>query len=291
MKNLGLFSLLIINLFAQEAIAQNNTQDAILWRISGNGLKQPSYLFGTIHLYCEAEKINNVTIQKCIDSSETIALELNLNDFGTLIDLFKLAMKSSDKTLSEQLNQAQYRIVDQACRLWLNDSLVNLDNKTPMTLLSNFYTSKLMLDCRAAPVDFLIADMAKQAKKQTIGLETVEFQESILTNIPDSLQLQWLIAFCLNPEQSQKDLKTLISTYDEQSSEKLYDLIFKTSPELAFLKEEMLDTRNEKWVAFLNQEIKTKPHFIAVGAGHLAGAKGLLQLFRSLGYTLTALKY
>ncbi|MDP2174386.1 MAG: TraB/GumN family protein [Bacteroidota bacterium] len=291
MKSLGLFSLLIINLFAQEAIAQKNTQDAILWRISGNGLKQPSYLFGTIHLYCDAEKINNSTIQKCIDSSEVIALELNLNDFGTLIDIFKLAMKSSNKTLSEQLNQAQYRIVDQACRMWLNDSLVNLDNKTPMTLLSNFYTSKLMLDCRAAPVDFLIADMAKQAKKQTIGLETVEFQESILSSIPDSLQLQWLIAFCLNPEQSQKDLKTLISTYDEQSSDKLYDLIFKTSPELTFLKEEMLDARNEKWVAFLNNEIKTKSHFIAVGAGHLAGPKGMLQLFRSLGYTLTAVRY
>jgi uncharacterized protein len=291
MKKLSLISLLVFKLLVQTTFAQNDTQDAILWKISGNGLKHDSYLFGTIHLYCDAEKINNATIQKCVDSSKTIALELNLNDFGTLIDLFKLAMKSSDKTLSEQLSKAQYRIVDQACRLWLNDSLVNLDNKTPMTLLSNFYTSKLMLDCRAAPVDFIIADMAKQAKKQTIGLETIGFQDSLLSSLPDSLQIQWLLEFCTNPEASQKELKALIDTYNEQSSEKLYDLVFKTSPEVEFFKTELLDARNEKWCKYLHTAIMKQAHLIAVGAGHLAGPKGMIALFKSMGYTLTPVRF
>jgi uncharacterized protein YbaP (TraB family) len=42
---------LIVSLLSITAFSQNNN-NTLLWKISGNGLEKPSYLFGTIHMLC-----------------------------------------------------------------------------------------------------------------------------------------------------------------------------------------------------------------------------------------------
>ena len=58
-----------------------NAQDlekSLLWKVSGNGITKPSYLFGTIHITCDATLDESVL--KALDETEQLYLELDMDD-------------------------------------------------------------------------------------------------------------------------------------------------------------------------------------------------------------------
>jgi uncharacterized protein YbaP (TraB family) len=282
---LGLLSILTcIGLHSQDS-------DGMLWRISGKELKTASYIFGTVHLYCNDSNIYKPEIVSAMDSSQVVAMELNLNDFSTIVALMKSGMKSSGKSLKNLLTASQYRVVDNACRSLIGDSLENHDNKSPMSLLSAFIVSGGLAGCmRPLPVDFVIAGMAKESGKISYGLETFDFQDSLLNSIPDSTQVRWLVEFCSDTQKAKAELSALLEAYDLHQSSRVYDLMFKTSPEMQYFNDLLLVKRNIKWVDFLQANMKEKPYFMAVGAGHLAGNDGLVSLLRKAGYNVTPIR-
>jgi uncharacterized protein YbaP (TraB family) len=58
----------------------------------------------------------------------------------------------------------------------------------------------------------------------------------------------------------------------------IYELSFKTSPEMLFLKDVLLDDRNMNWVTYLQKNIYAKSYFVAVGAAHISGEFGMVEL-------------
>ncbi len=286
MKN-RLFLLAIAIGFFGSSFAQT---DAILWKVSGNGLSKPSYLFGTVHAYCDRDKFFTPVLMDALKSTDIVALELNLNDFSTFVALMKASMKESEQTLSSRLSPSEYRSVDSACIALLGDSLKNLDTKTPMGLMGKMYLSESMIGCQPIPLDFLIAELAKREKKKSIGFETPGFQDSLLNSVPDSIQLKWLVELSRNIVKAKEDFALLLAAYNEQSAQKLYDISFKTSPEMVYLKTTLLDQRNSNWMQYLQANMSLNPHFVAVGAAHLSGDSGLIVLLRNAGYTVTPIR-
>jgi uncharacterized protein YbaP (TraB family) len=286
MKHVVAFLLFIISTTCASA-----QSDGILWRITGKGLSKPSYLFGTIHIYCQPEKIENTTIISAIDSSEVVAMELDLNDFSTFVAIMKAGMKTSGTSLRTLLSPKEYMLVDSVSHALTGTALEDLDNKSPMTVLSSFIISEPVVGCKAPmPVDFTIAAMAKKAGKISYGLESFEFQDSILSGIPDSTQVRWLMDFCRDIDKSKKEFKTMMDAYDAQQSLALYDIIFRTSPEMALFNDVLLVKRNIAWASFMSKNMHTKSYFMAVGAGHLGGTDGLITLLRQAGYTVQPVK-
>lgn len=281
---LSLLLLLGVNLTSN---AQN---DGILWKISGNGLTKPSYIFGTIHYHCKAASFNKPALVNAIKSSSQVALEIDLSDMTVLMAMYAKSMQASGSSLVQLLSPADYKIIDTTCRQFLDDSLANLDSKSPLDLLSTLYMSTAFTGCKGLPIDFLIVEMAKKADKPIMGLETYDFQDSLLRAIPLSTQASWLVEFCKEQEKTRNDFKALQNAYDNQSCVELYKLTLENSPEFALLKEALLDNRNEKWANFLKTKMKTESYFVAVGAGHLSGEKGLIKLLSQAGYTLTPIK-
>lgn len=288
MKKYLFFSLLIIALF-QQISAQNN-KEALLWRVSGNGLQKPSYLFGTVHLYCAFDKLEQSGLKQYVDSAETVVMELDLNDFEVITSLIKSSMKKSKKPISGFLSKEEYNIVDSACLVILGDSLKNLDERSPMMLLSLFYGSKTMTGCNPIPVDFYVSDLAKKSGTPTAGLESFRFQDSLLSSIPDSIQVSWLVDICQNPEKARTDYESLIRAYENQQQEELLSLSFEISPEMKLLQESFLDARNIRWAEELSKNVHQVSLFVAVGAAHLGGETGLISLLRKKGYILTPIR-
>ncbi len=262
--------------------------DGILWKVSGNGLTKPSYLFGTIHLYCNPENLLTQPLVDAAKASDVVAMELNLNDYNTLVALYTSSMAPVKKTLSEILTKAQYKTVDSAIREVLKDSISTYNAKSPVAMMGYLYGSNDIIGCsQPMPVDFSIAQLAKQLGKETYGLESFEFQDSILKAIPDSIQVKWLMDFCGNISKAKKEFSDFISSYDAQSSSKLYHLSVTVSPEFELYKDLLLTDRNNSWVNFLKENMKSYAIFTAVGAGHLGGDDGLLAQLKKAGYTLT----
>lgn len=282
-----ILSLLLLLGVSLGSKAQN---DGILWKISGNGLSKPSYLFGTIHYHCKASSFNKPALVNAIKASSQVALEIDLSDIKVLMAMYAKSMQASGSSLVQLLSPSDYKIVDTTCRLFLDDSLANLDTKSPIDLLSILYMSPAFTGCKGLPIDFLVVEMAKKAGKPIMGLETYEFQDSLLKSIPLPTQATWLLEFCKENEKTKNDFKALQRAYDNQSCSELYRLTLETSPEFAFLKEALLDNRNEKWANFLLANMKAESYFVAVGAGHLSGEKGLIKLLTQAGYILTPIK-
>lgn len=269
---------LLGNLFAQS--------DALLWRIEGKGLEKPSYLFGTVHAHCKAIDFVKPEMIDAVQGCDYVVLELDLNDFGTMVALTKSAMKPAARPLSEYLNQAEALSVDSALQYFLGDSLKNLQHLSPMTLMSKVLFSEKFMGCTPIPVDLLVAQVARELKKETAGLESFGFQDSLLGSVLEPVQVNWLKEICMQPQKARADLTALLDAYNSQSASALYDASLK-SPEMALLKESLLDKRNRNWVQYLLARMPANPLFVAVGAAHLGGSSGLLELLRQSGYTLT----
>lgn len=279
--------LILLSMFftGEQLMAQT---DGILWKVSGNGLAKPSYLFGTIHLYCNPESLMTQPVIDAVKTSDVVAMELNLNDYNTLVAIYTSSMAPVKKPLSEMLTKAQYKTVDSAIRVVLKDSIATYNAKSPITMMGYLYGSNDVMGCaQPMPVDFSIAQLAKQLGKETYGLESFEFQDSVLKAIPDSIQVKWLMDFCGNMGKSKKEFGDFIRSYDAQLSNKLYELSVTVSPEFELYKELLLTDRNNSWVNFLKDNMTSYAIFTAVGAGHLGGDDGLIAQLKKAGYTLT----
>jgi len=280
-KTFVLFSLLV----AFQAYAQT---DGLLWKVSGNGLSKPSYLFGTIHLYCNPESLMTPILTDAVKSSDLVAMELNLNDFNTLVALYTSSMAPVKTPLKELLSKSQYKTVDSVIRVVLKDSISTYNAKSPMAMMGYLYGSESVIGCsQPSAVDFTVANLAKQLGKETYGLESFEFQDSLLKAIPDSIQVKWLMDFCGNMGKAKKEFGEFISSYNAQSSKQLYHLSVTVSPEMQLYKEILLTSRNNTWVNFLKENMASYAIFTAVGAGHLGGEDGLIAQLSKAGYTVT----
>jgi uncharacterized protein YbaP (TraB family) len=280
-KHISLCFLLFISLFL------NAQTDALLWKITGNDISKPSYLFGTIHVYCEKDKFMTPEFLNYIKSVDEVALELDLNDFNTFVALMKISSEKADESILYKLSSEQISKLDSICIELLDDSLATFKDLSPFSLLSKLMLSESILGCKPIPLDFIVAELAKRENKKTFGLETVEFQSNLLGEIPDSVQIDMLMDFCSDLGKAKAEMSALMAAYNNQNLNDLFKLALSTSPEIGFKMDKMLFERNKKWLENLSEKIKTKSVFIAVGAAHLGGENGLLELMKKDGYILT----
>ena len=88
--------------------ANNNT---LLWKISGNGLKNPSYLFGTIHMLCSDDAILSSNMKKAISNADEIYLEVDLDNMMEMLTVIPKMKMTGDTTLQDLLSKEDYEKV------------------------------------------------------------------------------------------------------------------------------------------------------------------------------------
>ncbi len=262
--------------------------DALLWKVSGNGLTKPSYIFGTIHLHCKPETFVKTALTDAMSASDVVAMELNLGDFDVLTSLYKSSMEEASKPLSTILTKSQYRLLDSVCRNVLKDSAQLYEKKTPMNVLMRMYADASISGCsQPTPIDIVISNLAKGLGKETFGLENFQFQDSLLKSIPDSVQVKWLMDFCSNVGKAKADFSQMLDAYDKQLSVELYSVSEANSPDMKYFEQVLVNDRNNSWIKFLQDNMSNYSIFMAVGSLHLQGSTGLIPQLKKLGYTLT----
>lgn len=107
-KALVLFTILLTS--ALTALAQP-ADNSLLWKISGNGLSESSYIFGTFHLLCPEQNIIDERIENALAASKVLALELDFDD-PNLMGTITMGMIFNDGTkASDYLNEEEYKVV------------------------------------------------------------------------------------------------------------------------------------------------------------------------------------
>jgi uncharacterized protein YbaP (TraB family) len=282
---------LIVSLVAITTLAQSGKENnSLLWKISGNGLEKPSYLFGTIHMLCADDAVLSDNMKKVISNCDEVYFEVDMDNLFEMLGAMNKMKMKGDTTLRDLLDEADYKKVKdyfESKSSMLPFSM--LETYKPILAASTLEQGELPCD-NTAMMEQVIMTEAKQSNKKIKGLETMAYQAGVLDSIPYKLQAQQLVSYidsANNGVGDDKQLKEMFKAYKDQDLKKLEELMVETDAGMAGFTDIMLYHRNQNWVHKLKTLLPAKSLLIAVGAGHLPGKKGVISLLRNEGYTVT----
>ena len=137
-------------------------------------------------------------------------------------------------------------------------------------------------------IDLAVQTAANEMGRPSIGLETIEEQIELLFNGPLTEQAEGLLEACKKDDLFTVQSSALVEAYMAQDLNRI-EAVF-TDPELggenAEEMEALIYDRNRSWAEKLHKMMPERAALVCVGAGHLPGDQGLLQLLRNRGYTV-----
>lgn len=301
-KHISFFSRLLILMFFSSSTllhAQKNKdiqlENSLLWEISGKGLSKKSYLFGTIHLINEADYFWTPAMNKAFEGSELIVFELDtreMTDLSNMMGMFDQFLMKGDTTLRDILSEDDYGLLEDHFQT-IGLPLMLFERMKPffLTILLDPATSSLG-EGGMKSYELELTALADQGEKDVKGLETIEFQAAIFDKIPYAMQGKMLIDQLKNKdaEVPGMDLDEMVKMYKEQNLMALSQAISGEESEIPGFERMLLEDRNIAWIPKMQNLMQGKTVFFAVGAGHLPGEKGVINLLRKEGYTLTPIK-
>jgi uncharacterized protein YbaP (TraB family) len=201
----------------------------------------------------------------------------------------KMKMRN-DTTLADLLNKSDYDKVKKYFEA--NETLLPfsvLETYKPLLAASMLMEGSSECESPEAMEEVIMKE-AKTNGKKIRGLETMAYQMSIFDTIPYKMQAMQLVEYINNAGKedstANKEYDKLMEAYREQDLSKLEELTKTTDLGIANFTDILLYNRNRNWVEKLKTILPDHSVIIAVGAGHLPGDKGVINLLRKAGYTL-----
>jgi uncharacterized protein YbaP (TraB family) len=282
----------IVNGFTQNT-SSNLDANTLLWRVSGKNLSKPTYIFGTMHMICANDIELSDSLKKAIANADNVYLELDMDNIWEMFGAMMHMNMKGDTTLSDLLTAADYKKV--------KDFFKGHSSMLPFAMMEKFkpmLIESLIME-QAAPCDNmvvmekLVMDQAGKSNVDVKGLETFDYQLGIFDKIPYKLQAQQLVKMIDDADSGKAndvdEIKILTDAYRKQELSKM-DELTKEDPTIGGFADILLYDRNANWVKKLQQLMPGNSLVIAVGAGHLPGKKGVLNLLREAGYKVEPVK-
>lgn len=262
-------------------------QNSLLWEISGNGLTKSSYLFGTMHLRDSRLFCLPDSAQQKLDSCSVLALEvvIDFNDKTALLN--SILIQDENKYLSKILSKEEYKKVKKSVKAHCDlATLLLMDKMRPLMLAASIMESQTKSDV-SYPMDIQFQLNAQKQGKALYSLESAKSQIDILDKIPLVVQTRELLSTIDSLEQTKVMMDSMIQMYLHQNLAGLQQTSENVSAELDSLWQvEMLDKRNEIMVNGILTLLPQGNAFVAIGAAHLGGEKGIIELLRLQGFTV-----
>ena len=283
MKNPALYILLFLLAPNCLLFSQSKSSNALLWKISGKGLKSPSYIFGTFHVLCSDDIHIPDTIHYIISHSKKVFFEIKLDDPEMTKKVMSSISMKDGHQLKEFYSSSDYDSLSNIFRNKTNIPLSFVSGYKPYLLIPLLYPS--MFGCNTASMEKELQNIAEKDSVPIYGLETLEFQMNLFDSIPYKTQANMLKLNLFEYEKYKKELEQVIQMYRKKQIEKMQKTV-ESDPDFSKYESMLLQKRNNTWIPVLLHEIETEPVFIAVGAGHLGGSRGLLALLKKQGFTV-----
>ena len=270
------------------SFAQQPKEKSLLWKIEGKNISSPSYLYGTFHMLCPADFSMNDTLKALVKQSKQLFLEIDIDDPSLTSKMMKNIKMKDGKTLKDFLSAKDYDSVAKLFKAKTNIPLNMVDSYKPFMLTSMLYPS--LLGCTPIAFEKEFEKLAKANSVEVKGLETIEDQMNVFETIPYSVQAKMLMKTLYEADNGTEQMNEMVLLYKNQDINKMQKGI-SGDTDLGSYEKTLLDKRNKNWIPVIEKEIAAMPTFIAVGAGHLAGKKGVIYLLRKQGYTVTPIHF
>jgi len=294
MKRLLFYSLSTILFMSCKAqndhsFVKQKNDNTLLWKVSGNGLKNPSFLFGTFHLLCKEDIHLSDQLKKAMKTSAKIYMEMDMDDPSTMLGGMLYMNMKNDTTLESLYTPEEYQRLKNYFSDTLKMPVMLLQRAKPYFLVALLYPR--MMNC-ASPVgvEEELMKIAKEDKKEIKGLETIQFQASVFDSIPYEWQAKELLKNIDSFSIYKSEFETMLDFYKKQQLDSIKSLMGKSESGEEKYDDLLLNNRNKNWVKQLKEIMKNESVFVAVGAGHLVGEMGLIKLLKKEGYKVEPLQ-
>lgn len=254
----------------------------VLWKISGNGLEKPSYLMGTFHLLCKAQYTLPNHVDSLLKQADDLVVEVDMFDLKNMQNTQKLLR--SEVKITDQLDEADELQLDSLLQL-KGHTLAEVDDYSMLGLMSLLMESEKM--CDKGDTYMLDVDLMLKAfkqKKSIQGLETIQQQSDFFN---EAYTIHDVIKELKTSTSEAGMMDQLMEAYIQGKLGLLDSMMANYEGFDSKQTEILLHRRNANWMEVLPKIMSKASVFIAVGAGHLTGEKGLLFLLKSQGYQLT----
>lgn len=277
-------------------------QAQLLWKVSGNGLAQPSYIMGTHHLSPLSIKDSIAGMKQALADTKQVYGELVMSEAQTpaiMQKMQKYMMTESDTTFKSLFSPEEYEMINKYSKENLMFDVAMMPKLKPAFLSNNLIVILYMKHVGGfnpqEQLDSFFQAQATASGKKVGGLETPEFQFNMLFNGASlKRQAEQLLCMLNDVDKNIDQLKKMTAYYNAQNLDALLELTKERQGDkcdpLPGELEAMLDNRNIDWSKKLPAIMKEAPTFVAVGAGHLPGEQGLLNLLKKQGYTVEPVK-
>lgn len=270
--------------------ASPDENHTLLWEISGKGLTQPSFLYGTMHIICEDDVKMSEGLKKAIMDAKQVFFEIDMDDMEEMMGVLKYARMNNGLKISDLVTAEEF--------IRIEDYFKKNKSPLPLGMMSRFkpyfitaMISESLMTCeKKSSVEQLIMTEARAQEKTVSGLETVAFQSSLFDSIPYEKQARDLVSYVDSIDNYKKITVEMSDIYRRQDINSMDSLLVKSDPGLQQYMGILLYDRNKRWAEQIPEQAHEMSTLFAVGAGHLGGDKGVINLLRQQGFTVKPMK-
>ncbi|WP_299272368.1 TraB/GumN family protein [uncultured Psychroserpens sp.] len=272
----------LITFFTVLGFAQDNS---LLWEISGNGLTKNSYIYGTMHVSKKVAFRLDDVFYEALEKSECVALESDPTQW--LENSYEdLSMRYNDLDGSYSSNFYSRLFGLKPVDELMVRNIIRFDNN----LINGYLYRKNSFSDNFEEetyLDMFIFQAGKKNSKPIVGLEDINESRFLTTKAAYNPIKEKPDAWFSKLLKTENPYLLQENVYRERNIALLDSIGSATNT--PFYREHMLFKRNENMVVVLDSLMHKKSVFSGVGAAHLAGEKGMLQMLRDRGYTVKAL--
>ncbi len=256
-----------------------------MWEIKGPQQTKSSYIFGTMHLMDEAHFYFPKKLEKLVSTVDAVCLEIG-DVQHTLINPALLMLKEG--SFLTKLSETQ---IDSLCS-WAKIQLLmekdqfiaNFSKAKPFLIYQLILQNELPDHLQSQEIKIEeILDTKK--KKKSLGLETIESQLALFDSIPIKSQVNLIMTELAELSKVLTNFKLTQENYLLQDVDKIHEELMKDLQD-PYFNLKFIDERNAAWVKKIMRLTANQSVLFAVGAGHLGGENGLLNLLKKQGYSV-----
>lgn len=258
----------------------------LLWEISGNGLKKKSFLYGTLHVAPKKEFYLNKNVPRVMKECDVLAIETIIK-FKDVVNLAPMMMLDNGKTIRDYMSAEDFNRLRDYCLITLKMKEKRFNRYTRLKPL--FISSDLLIGQlgKTKSVEKELEKIAKKNKMSLVGLESVEYQFGVISKMPVDEGFTQLVSG-LGEELA--EFHKMMRIYQKEDLDELYRLTVESDSDMPGFIDLLLNTRNKNWIPVIQGLITDQAVFIAVGAAHLPGDLGVINLLKEQGFTLTPIR-
>lgn len=278
------------------------SQAQLLWKVTGNGLGRPSYILGTYH-FAPASMLDKIPgMQQAFEGCDIVIGEINKEEMMGQDAQTKMAMAMmapSDSTLDKLFTPEEYAIVEGVFNKYFGGMGVTLSQMNMLKPSAISVQMQAMQAVKYFPnfnenelIDMAVQTRANEMGRPSEGFETIQEQIDLLFGTPLTEQAKGLLEACQKDDLFVIQSSAIVEAYMAQDLSKIEEIL--SDPEIGGDDPEAMDEliydRNRNWAPKLIAIMPERACLVCVGAGHLPGDQGLLQLLRNEGYTVEPMK-